>query len=142
MTLCYGVYIRHPSTERQRGLRHTPMPTQPIRYCMAGGSTCAHKVSASQPCPIHSRNKNNGWVSGQKRIRGRKLQNLRVELFSNEPFCRVCAAKGLTVIADIRDHIIPVAEGGTEDPRNIQPLCHECSDAKTRDESRRGCARR
>jgi len=45
------------------------------------------------------------------------------------------------VKAVIRDHIIPIGEGGTEDDSNIQPLCQSCSDAKTQRESARGVRR-
>jgi hypothetical protein len=33
---------------------------------------------------------------------------------------------------------VPLAEGGTDRPDNIQGLCQACSDRKTHDESRRG----
>lgn len=73
-----------------------------------------------------------------KRITGRPLQRLRAELFAQEPLCRACVAAGRTTAATIRDHVIPLAEGGSEDPSNIQPLCGPCSDAKTAAESARG----
>jgi 5-methylcytosine-specific restriction enzyme A len=38
----------------------------------------------------------------------------------------------------IRDHKIPLAEGGTEDPSNIQGLCPPCNVKKTAAESLRG----
>jgi hypothetical protein len=44
-------------------------------------------------------------------------------------------------MATVRDHIVPLAEGGTEDESNIQPLCLDCSDAKTERESMRGVRR-
>jgi len=72
------------------------------------------------------------------RVRGRKLQQLRAQLFRAEPLCRLCAAAGYVVPATIRDHIVPIAEGGTDDLDNIAPLCRACSDRKTADESRRG----
>ena len=41
-------------------------------------------------------------------------------------------------VATIRDHVVPLAEGGEDDEENVQPLCQDCSDAKTREESKRG----
>jgi 5-methylcytosine-specific restriction protein A len=56
---------------------------------------------------------------------GRWLQQERERLFANEPLCRMCAAAGVVRVAVERDHIKPIAEGGTEDDSNIQPLCRE-----------------
>ena len=43
--------------------------------------------------------------------------------------------------ATIRDHIIPLAEGGPDTDENTQPLCQACSDRKTASESQRGILR-
>jgi 5-methylcytosine-specific restriction protein A len=72
------------------------------------------------------------------RIRGRTLQTLRRLLFSREPLCRLCAAAGRTTIATVRDHIVPLAEGGQDSDDNIQPICDDCNKAKTHAESMRG----
>jgi 5-methylcytosine-specific restriction enzyme A len=56
-----------------------------------------------------------------KRIRAQKLQS--------EPLCRLCLSAGRTVSATVVDHIIPLAEGGTHDTANLQPLCKRCHDA-------------
>jgi len=68
------------------------------------------------------------------RLRGRALQAARAELFAREPFCRLCRVS----LATIRDHIVPLAEGGQEAEHNVQPLCQVCSDRKTHRESERG----
>lgn len=73
-----------------------------------------------------------------KRMRGTTLQNARRELFDREPLCRECRKHDRTTAATIRDHIVPLAEGGTDDDSNIQPLCQDCSDLKTQQESKRG----
>lgn len=76
------------------------------------------------------------------RIRGRELQRRRARLFARSPWCvGDCLALGIQTRATIRDHIIPLAEGGTEDESNEQALCLDCSDEKTEHESRRGVAR-
>lgn len=87
------------------------------------------------PAPKH------GWGNRQtatKRVTGRRLQQMRADLFEREPLCRMCVAEGRATIATIRDHIIPLTEQGTDDDENIQPLCQDHSDAKTREESKRG----
>jgi 5-methylcytosine-specific restriction enzyme A len=94
-----------------------------------GSSRCeAHKVKA--------------WAktATYKRESGRPLQRKRAALFAREPLCRECRKHGRVTPATIRDHIKPLAEGGTDDDDNIQPLCTPCSDAKTAEESARGVA--
>ncbi|WP_221899405.1 HNH endonuclease [Xanthomonas sp. GW] len=39
------------------------------------------------------------------------------------------------------DHILNVAEGGTDDDANLQAICTDCHGAKTQAEARRGAAR-
>ena len=75
------------------------------------------------------------------RVRGRRLQAMRAALFTSEPLCRACKQQGRVTAATIRDHIKPLAEGGTDDDDNIQPLCDDCNDRKTAGESARGIRR-
>jgi 5-methylcytosine-specific restriction protein A len=35
------------------------------------------------------------------------------------------------VAATVCDHIVPLAEGGTDATSNLQPLCQSCHNAKT-----------
>ena len=78
------------------------------------------------------------WRSVDKappaRIRGRQLQKLRAQLFAAHPFCE----KGCGRVAVIRDHVIPLEEGGADNTVNTQALCQQCSDEKTQRESHRG----
>jgi 5-methylcytosine-specific restriction protein A len=109
----------------------------PVRYC-TGSRTCPHKAGA---CPVHRSTPYRDWTNTPyttARLGGRKLQRLRAQLFDREPFCRCCLAHGNIRLADIRDHIVPLAEGGTDDDANIQPLCKECSALKTQQEAQRG----
>jgi 5-methylcytosine-specific restriction enzyme A len=98
-------------------------------------------------CDQHARGQGraSGWSTAHgrnvERLRGRTLQRARAALFASEPLCRLCREHGRVTIATIRDHIVPLAEGGTEAAGNIQPLCRDCSDAKTAGEARRGQAR-
>jgi 5-methylcytosine-specific restriction protein A len=75
------------------------------------------------------------------RIRGRRLQHLRARLFSRQPWCALCPKRGTHRLATIRDHVIPLAEGGLDVESNTQGLCQDCSDLKTREESARGVRR-
>lgn len=71
------------------------------------------------------------------RIRGRELQRLRAQLFLRQPFCAICLVQPST----IRDHIVPLAEGGLDIDSNTQGLCNDCSETKTCEESARGVQR-
>jgi len=66
------------------------------------------------------------------RLRGRALQRRRLALLVDQPFCR-CGH-----LATIRDHIVPLAEGGVDEETNVQPLCELCHAAKTQQEAQRG----
>lgn len=55
----------------------------------------------------------------------------RRRVLEEEPFCRVCLAKGLRVASDVVDHIKNLAAGGSDERENKQGLCHPCHDAKT-----------
>ena len=73
-----------------------------------------------------------------KRVTGRKLQTMRASLFNRSPLCAECERQGRVSFATQRDHIIPLAEGGKDDDGNVQGLCRDCHDAKSKQESIRG----
>ena len=67
-----------------------------------------------------------------QRLRGRRGVEQRKRRLDAEPLCRHCLAKSRYTASTVPDHIIPLAQGGTDDDSNIQCLCDECHDAKTR----------
>lgn len=74
------------------------------------------------------------WDKGfvkQKRLVGRALQkrNRRIKL-RDQFTCRDC---GYIFTEDKLqvDHIVPVAEGGSDEDENCQTLCLDCHDLKT-----------
>lgn len=109
------------------------MPTASPRPC----STCGR-----MDCTTHRRQ---AWrrqtLPEPPRIRGRKLQRLRQRLFDKDPYCILCRAQGRTRLATIRDHIVPLGEGGQDIEANTQGLCQWCSDEKTHAEATRGIRR-
>jgi 5-methylcytosine-specific restriction protein A len=111
------------------------MPTAPLRTCSY--PNCGALVVRGR-CAAHETGAWRGDSPAPPRIRGRKLQRLRDRLFSQQPLCVLCVAKGRTTLATIRDHIVPLAEGGMDDNTNVQAICKDCSDAKTAKESQRG----
>jgi 5-methylcytosine-specific restriction enzyme A len=89
-------------------------------------------------CGAHARE---SWAKGPqatKRITGRRRQALSAALFRANPLCVECQAQGRVALATQRDHIKPLAEGGTEDADNTQGLCDTCHEAKSQREAQRG----
>jgi 5-methylcytosine-specific restriction protein A len=114
------------------------MPMKPRRRCTV--SLCGQDATpGASYCATHARE--DYRASDSTRIRGSRLQRLRKQLFMRFPLCVTCQAAGRVTMATIRDHVVPIAEGGTEDDRNVQALCQGCSDTKTAAESERGRAR-
>ena len=66
---------------------------------------------------------------------------MRADLFRRKPACEMCEAAGRETLATIRDHRIPLAEGGADDETNEQSLCEDCHAVKTKAESARGVRR-
>lgn len=76
------------------------------------------------------------------RKRGTTLIRLRRQLFARDPLCAMCKAAGRVTLAVIRDHIVPLTEGGQDVESNVQGLCVECHDQKSLAERQRALARR
>jgi len=109
------------------------MPMAPPRPCPTCGAV---------RCRLHRRRA--GWVerpADVTRIRGRQRQAARTRLFQRQPFCEPCQARGQLVLATIRDHRIPLAEGGDEIEQNEQAICARCHAEKTQQESQRALVR-
>lgn len=66
-----------------------------------------------------------------KRKRGRAGMRERAAVLKEEPLCRECLARGLSVASVVVDHIRPLAWGGTDTRANKQGLCKPCHDAKS-----------
>jgi 5-methylcytosine-specific restriction protein A len=69
------------------------------------------------------------------------LDRRRQRLFAEQPLCVVCLTIGIVERATIRDHIVPLAEGGADTEANTQPLCANCHRQKTQAEQTRGLRR-
>ncbi len=73
---------------------------------------------------------------------GSAWDRLRAAVLAAEPLCRNCSAAGERQAAVTVDHIVPKAEGGTDDRANLQPLCGPCRVAKDRVDALRGRQRK
>lgn len=70
---------------------------------------------------------------------GWKHQQMRKRVLAEEPLCRMCLAMDPPryTPSTIADHIVPQAEGGTDDRDNYQGLDTECHAIKTAQEASR-----
>ncbi|MEM5403788.1 HNH endonuclease signature motif containing protein [Paraburkholderia unamae] len=60
------------------------------------------------------------------RTRGRKWLRIRARQLRLHPLCAECLRVGHVTEATEVDHIERLEDGGTDDPGNLQSLCHEC----------------
>lgn len=124
--------------EKLNGLVGEPMPTLPLRPCTYSGCPA---LTATGRCPAHRRAPkpevqpvrlyDDRRGSSAKRGYDRQWRKKRAAYLIANPWCRKCAAAAALV-----DHIIPKAIGGTDDDRNLQPLCVRCHNIKTGSERR------
>ncbi|MFZ3000306.1 MAG: HNH endonuclease signature motif containing protein [Undibacterium umbellatum] len=113
------------------------MPKAAPKKCTFVG--CSKLVSdASGRCVDHQRPAWAKRVDATKRITGRRLQKMRLDLFAREPLCAECKRHGRINEATQRDHVIPLEEGGPDDSTNEQGLCDDCHEAKSLIEAKRG----
>ena len=68
--------------------------------------------------------------SEKRRTTGRRWMELRHRVLVEQPVCQICERKPAVEV----DHIRPLAKGGTDISTNLQGLCKECHDIKTRKE--------
>lgn len=66
-----------------------------------------------------------------ERIRGRRGVDIRRTFLAQHPWCEQCRRTGQYVRSTQVDHIVRLADGGTNHPDNYQALCDKCHTAKT-----------
>lgn len=125
------------------------MPTAAPRPCQHPG--CGALVrDGARYCPAHKRAAPGSFAdrsrgSRQERGYGGNWERLRQIVFRRDNgLCQECLRNGvLTVVGDKPysawcDHIVPKAEGGSDDAENLQTLCRKCHQVKTDREKNRG----
>ena len=118
------------------------MPKTP---CRASG--CKNLVNRKDKgyCETHAHMRY-GWAkvqarqgSSSQRGYGSAWRKLRTAIMERDGYlCQVCLKADRLTPAHAVDHIINKASGGTDDPSNLQAICHACHRTKTQNESRRG----
>lgn len=115
------------------------MPVRPQRHKPSRTSTPRYQAVAVAPPATR-------WGSGRG---GRPWRRKRERVFARDKYlCQIHLGQGHMVPvtlsgprAGVCDHVVPEAEGGTDEESNLQTICQACSKAKTAIESARGRAR-
>lgn len=69
---------------------------------------------------------------------GRPWRRLRDHVMKRDGYmCQCQDCSGRRLIAHEVDHVVPKAEGGTDDPSNLRAINRDCHKAKSQREARR-----
>ena len=99
------------------------------------------EITEGERCPSHThsggfRSTRTRGMTTTERGYGWRWQKRREAILNREPLCRPCKQAGRVTPATEVDHIVPKAQGGTDHPDNLEPICHDCHEAKSRVEAR------
>lgn len=94
-------------------------------------------------CPAH-KNVPGRWAdrargSRHERGYGSAWDRTRKEILQRDHgLCQPCMRQGYVTPAAIVDHIVPKAQGGSDEHQNLQTICRDCHTEKTTRESQAG----
>ncbi len=110
--------------------RRLAMPRKPDKPCSYPG--CPKLVPAGQTfCSEHMKQMNQRYERYERdpatRSRyGKQWKRIRYKYVQEHPFCEECMKHGELVLTEQVHHIVPLAEGGTNDESNLMSLCKSC----------------
>jgi 5-methylcytosine-specific restriction enzyme A len=107
------------------------MPTQTRRPCT--WPRCPNRAAPGDfYCKRHGGEREARRGTPAERGYGSAWRRLAAAVLADEPYCRMCvtAGRGCIPATDV-DHILPKAEGGTDERHNLRPLCHDCHSRHT-----------
>lgn len=104
------------------------MPRKPKKPCKFPGCP---RLTDGAYCSEHTRKMNaqyekyNRCPETAKRY-GTAWRIIRRRYIGQHPLCEECLKRGLAVPAEHVHHIVPLADGGTNDESNLMSLCKSC----------------
>lgn len=115
------------------------MPTSPKRPCSQAGCP---ELTYGRYCPKHQRQMDAQYNKYQRdpetrRRYGRAWQKIRRQHLAEHPLCEQCRQDGVLTPAEQVHHILPLSQGGSNDPANLMSLCVSCHSAITMRENNR-----
>ena len=107
------------------------MPIAPPRPCRWPGCPALVHEPRERFCAPHrrahkrdaDRRTDERRPSSARRGYGRTWRELRKAVLASQPLCELCLREGRITPATDVDHIVPLRDGGTNDPDNLRPLC-------------------
>jgi 5-methylcytosine-specific restriction protein A len=109
------------------------MPHRPPHSCVVPG--CPELVRRGARCTDHARalqaEADSLRPSASRRGYDAAWRRIRLDHLRRHPLCIDCQREGRTVAATDVDHRVPLRRGGTNDPANLQSLCHRHHSSKT-----------
>lgn len=118
------------------------MPMAAKRPCSYPG--CGVLVHGASRCDKHvalhtGRFADRARGTRQERGYGAAWDRLRKQIMERDSgLCQSCRRAGLVVQAYAVDHKLSKAEGGTNDPANLEAICRPCHRTKSDAEAQRG----
>jgi 5-methylcytosine-specific restriction protein A len=108
------------------------MPWAAPRPCNAKG--CRNLITGRLAyCKEHTPLVNENRPETDQLYNTQRWKNLRRVKRQANPLCESCKDQGKIKLMVLVDHIKPVRDGGAMfDPKNLQSLCRECHDEKTK----------
>ena len=75
---------------------------------------------------LHARQYDKARAPLHNKRYGYQWRKLRARFLSSHPLCEKCREQGRYTMATEVHHIQPLADGGTNDEKNLMPLCKPC----------------
>ena len=104
------------------------MPRKPKRPCSYPGCP---KLTDGRFCEEHAKAEAKRYEKydrdpAVRRRYGRAWKRIRDRYVHKHPLCEQCLKEGRYVAVEEVHHIVPLAEGGSNDESNLMSLCRSC----------------
>ena len=104
------------------------MPYRPKRPCSYPGCS---RLTDGRYCEEHRQIAGRQYNKYQRdpdtnQRYGRAWRRIRARYIQAHPLCEQCQSEGRLTPAEEVHHILPLADGGTHDVRNLMALCKSC----------------